>query len=85
MSLHVLEVTPDPEVIADVTTLLEKARSGEIRGIAWVTIDSERWNSYNVAGAEARGNMQKVYFLLHWLADIILDSYRREKGEGRRL
>lgn len=82
--LRLIELRPDDEVVRELTALLDQARDGTLRGMAYVTIDTAAMNQYGVIGAEARSNTQRVHFLLHWLAALILSSWM-EKGrvDGR--
>jgi hypothetical protein len=82
--LRILEVQPDEEIVRELTSLLEQARSGTLRGLAYVTIDSERLNQYGVVGAEARSNTPRVHFLLHWLATLIIESWMQRGREDHR-
>lgn len=60
---------PVPEIIDAARTLLERAESGELRGIAYVTLLTDSVSGYGVLGPEARGGYLRVAGLLLWLAN----------------
>lgn len=76
--IKIAELSPDAQLVAELTRLLEQANAGTLRGLAYVSIDAASLNQYGVVGAEARQNIPRTHFLLHWLAALILESWMKQ-------
>lgn len=62
------EIEADKKVIAELEELLAQARSGELIGISHISFVRGHEVIYGVVGDYAKGQRQRIYFLLHWLA-----------------
>lgn len=63
---------PDEDLVTELRRLLSEAEAGDIRGMAFITIDRDRSYQYGISGAEAKSNKHRVYFLL----DVFKEAVR---------
>ena len=73
---------PVPEIVEAARALLAKAESGELRGIAYVTLLSESCTGYGIIGPEARGAYLRTAGLLLWLANRATARWEELSPEG---
>lgn len=72
---------PDAHAIECAETLLALAKSGELRGIAYIGYLTNSETKYGVCGAEMSGNRLRTYGLLHWLANRVLAMWDESAEE----
>lgn len=74
----VASTTPDQTVVDELEELLALARSGELRGIAFVGYLTARNIRYGFFGTEMTGQYLRTHGLLMWLAGHAMRKWDSE-------
>lgn len=77
--IGIVPISPDPAVVEALETLLAQAKSGELRGIAYIGYCTDSNIMYGYTGKEMAGNYLRTYGLLHWLADKAMERWKDSK------
>ena len=78
VSMEAHQSQPDPELVKCLESLLERAKSGELRSLVYLGFQWDKaWESGNV------GDLQSRQFVLGCFVQAALDFYtRRREGDG---
>ncbi len=79
--LRPADTAPDGELVAVCEKLLETARSGRLRGIAYVSILMDSETGYAIAGPEMREGLLRAAGLLQWLAGRAIQKWDERSPE----
>lgn len=79
--IGVAALEPVPELIEEARKILQRAESGELRGLAYISICADSVTGYGVIGPEVRGSYMRTAGLLLWLANRCTSRWEENSPE----